>query len=87
MDEEIIIEEVGGVMSDGEIRALINEAIRPKNWNDWEWNNGKQVDIFPEWVDQMHHIVCEYRNVGWKVLWWNHAGRQYLEFECPWRDK
>lgn len=77
------------VMTDGEIYQLINDAIKPEHWRHFDFLEGKIVDIFPEWTDQLHTIVSGYRRNGWNVLWWKNGQQQYLQFECPsqWRRK
>jgi len=78
------------VMNDGEIYKLINDSIStPLKWSSKEMSNGKLIDIFPEWIEQMPNIIEGYRKNKWKVWWFIHGNRQYLEFEYPviWRKK
>lgn len=74
------------IMTDGEIYHLINESIEnPNNWTSKEIMEGKQVDVFPEWEEQLHKIIPNYKKSGWKLFWYTHGKREYLEFECPWK--
>ncbi len=85
IDEIEIIESLP--MTKGEIIALINETIQMDKWTVSDLADGREIDIFPEWMSLIEKIAWDYRWAGWEVFHYIHGDRQYLSFTNPYKRK
>ena len=49
-----------------EIVQLIN-AVLEDTWTEFEWVNGKEIDIPVSWRGRLRVILPEYRKAGWSA--------------------
>lgn len=73
-----------------EIFSLINDSIcNRENWTIEDLADGKEIDVFPEWVKYIDIIANAYKKVGWELFIFeiNRKQRQYFSFQRPksWR--
>ena len=54
------------MISSKEIAKEINKRLRD-TWSDYEWKNGKDVEIPSGWAGRMKFITEQYVNAGWIV--------------------
>jgi hypothetical protein len=52
-----------------EIVSVVNESLE-QTWTDYEFANGKEVDICPSWRGDKNikKVINRYRKVGWSVV-------------------
>ena len=48
------------------IVKIINDDLET-TWTEFEWKNGKIIDIEPDWRESIQFILKKYREAGWNV--------------------
>ena len=71
-----------------EIVQLIN-AVLEDTWTEFEWTNGKEIDVPASWRGRLRMILPEYRKAGWsatrkiEISSTSRVPRDYLVFKSP----
>ncbi len=48
------------------IVKIINNDLET-TWTEFEWENGKVIEVEPDWRESIQHILKKYREAGWNV--------------------
>ena len=54
------------MISSRDIAKEINRRLRD-TWTDFEWKNGKDIEVDKAWAGRMKFITEQYVNAGWLV--------------------